>query len=176
MSHDIPQHTDRFDEEFLPLARTEDLILTQAKGETLVYDARTHHIHHLNSVSVAIWNACDGRRSIGDIERQLRDDHVIPDSGQSVTYGLQLLLEANLLQNRAKQRTAISRRKVSKMIVGGAVPAIISISAPKASASFSVDPDGPSGSQCYSDSHCPPYHFCTWVESMADLPGDCLLA
>ena len=172
MSQDVPQHVNRFDDGYLPTARTEDLVVTHSTDETLVYDELSHHIHRLNAVSTAVWNACDGRRTVNSIANHLRSEHRMPASDQSVRLALQLLLEANLLQTTT-QPTAISRRKVSKMIAAGAVPAIISISAPRASAAFSVDPDG-SGPQCYSNSHCLPYQFCTWVESMGDLPGDCL--
>ena len=55
-----------------PRARVTDLVITEAAGEVLVYDQVTHHIHHLNRMSVVVWRLCDGRRTADDLVRLAR--------------------------------------------------------------------------------------------------------
>ncbi|HET8634386.1 MAG TPA: PqqD family protein, partial [Gemmatimonadales bacterium] len=47
----------------VPAARVTDLIVSKTSNDLLVYDQRTHHIHHLNEAAAAIWRMCDGQRS-----------------------------------------------------------------------------------------------------------------
>ena len=79
MAQDVPRHTNRFEEEYLPMARTDDLVITRSRDEMLVYDQRAHHIHHLNPVAAAVWHHCDGHTPIQSIslETGTRADHVL---------------------------------------------------------------------------------------------------
>jgi hypothetical protein len=45
-----------------------DLVTTTAAAEVLVYDQRSHHIHHLNPITSAVWRACDGARTQPEVE------------------------------------------------------------------------------------------------------------
>lgn len=119
----------------VPAARTTDLVITQSGDEVLVYDTAAHHIHHLNAAATSVWQRCDGHRAVADIavETGLTEE--------AVQRALRTLGDAKLLDGpladpmRGMQSRRSFMRKAA--IAGVAVPAIVSISAPSASASQS---------------------------------------
>ena len=52
-----------------PVARYQDLVITETGDELLVYDETSHQIHHLNAEAASVWRLCDGVRSIDAIAR-----------------------------------------------------------------------------------------------------------
>jgi hypothetical protein len=118
--------------ELVPAARFERLVMTEAGGEVLVYDERSHHIHRLNQASAAVWRLCDGRRTVA---------HVASETGmpvELVQVALGKLADAGLLDGElpAGMRAAgqSRRRFLTKAVVAGgvALPVLVSISAPTA--------------------------------------------
>jgi hypothetical protein len=51
-----------------PKARQDELIVERLADETLVYDRERDHVHCLGAVAGAVFDVCDGRRSVDDIQ------------------------------------------------------------------------------------------------------------
>jgi hypothetical protein len=120
----------------VPAARFENLVMTEAGGEVLVYDETSHHIHRLNQASATVWGLCDGRRTVAALASE---------SGMTVEMvqvALGKLADAMLLDGdlpAGARATGQSRRSFLRKaaIAGAAVPVIASVSAPDAAASHS---------------------------------------
>ena len=123
----------------VPAARTIDLVTTESKDEVLVYDQAVHHIHHLNASAAMVWRLCDGERTVSEIaaEAGIAED--------AVKLALRTLEDAQLLDGPLATtiRGTQSRRAFMKKaaIAGAAVPVVISVSAPSASAAKSGECD-----------------------------------
>jgi len=144
-----------------PRARVTDLVITEAAGEVLVYDQVTHHIHHLNRMSVVVWRLCDGRRTADDLVRLSRMKLGGDVDRLAVRLALTKLDEARLLDgplDHGLRVTGTSRRSlVKRAAVASAIPAIVSISAPTAAMASSdcVNPGmAPTGTGCNQDAQC----------------------
>lgn len=168
------QHAKRFEEEYLPMARTEDLVVTQSENEALVYDKRSHHIHHMGADAATVWHHSNGRRSTAIIaaESGLTHHQVV---AHLVTLGnLELLNEPVPFSIEVPRR---SRRSVAKAGIG-ALGGIISISAASAASNGScVEPNA---GDCFDHSDCCPVkrvglpdveRVC--IQNAPDLPGYC---
>jgi hypothetical protein len=121
----------------LPRARTAHLVTTRMDGETLVYDATRHHIHHLNPLAATVWGLCEGRRTVAVLARDSGLDDAV------VHLALRQLAEAGLLDGALSPAVSgfhRSRRAFMRnaTIAGVAVPMIISVSAPHAAAQSSA--------------------------------------
>jgi hypothetical protein len=127
------RHTDDLK---VPAARMVDLVTTESKDEVLVYDQAVHHIHHLNATAAKVWRLCNGERTVSEIaaEAGINVD--------AVKLALRTLEDAQLLDGPlpAAMRGTQSRRAFMKKaaVAGITVPAIVSISAPLASAQGSA--------------------------------------
>lgn len=144
-----------------PRARVTDLVITESAGEVLVYDQVTHHIHHLNRMSVVVWRLCDGRRTADDLVRLARMKLGGDVDRLAVRLALTKLDEARLLDgplDRELRLSGTSRRSlVKRAAVASAIPAIVSISAPSAAmaSSHCVNPGmSPVGTGCNQDAQC----------------------
>jgi hypothetical protein len=118
----------------VPAARTTDLVTTHSRDEVLVYDQAVHHIHHLNASAAKVWILCDGKRSIGAIAMETG---LNPDA---VKLALGTLEDAQLLDGPvpSELRSTQSRRTfMKKAAIAGAVPIIVSVTAPIAAAAAS---------------------------------------
>lgn len=119
----------------IPAARRVDLVTTEADGEVLVYDRSSHHIHHLNVTTARVWHACDGRRSVETIAAEA---NVTPDTARQA---LTKLADARLLDGPLPAGAGVagsSRRSFVKRAGVAAIPAIVSVTAPLASAHAST--------------------------------------
>ena len=110
----------------LPLAREEELVVEECDGEVLVHDLRTHKTHCLNVPAALIWRHCDGRTTSSEmaavLERELGEGNE-----ELVQFGLERLSRSSLL---TEQRVSpLSRRQ---MLTRAAilVPVVVSITAP----------------------------------------------
>ena len=50
-----------------PRPRRDGLVVQELPEETLVYDLERHKAHCLQAVAAAVWQACDGRRTVAQI-------------------------------------------------------------------------------------------------------------
>jgi hypothetical protein len=123
-----------------PKARTEDLVISHSDEEVLVYDKKVHHIHHLNNVSHAVWNLCNGRRPLAEL-RQLAEQQLgVQFDEDALRIALTKLHDIHLLSGPLPQELHLrrtSRRGFNKRTIAGATAIIVSISAPSAAAAAS---------------------------------------
>jgi hypothetical protein len=149
-------------EERMPLARTQELIVQELPDETLVYDSVTHKAHCLNKTAASIWRHCDGRSTVAETADALHELHGLPRDERIVEFTLQQFAKARLLDGPAARpvpESKMSRRELAKHVgvtVGAAavlLPLISSIVAPTAYAAASLLPTGSpctTGTQCAS--------------------------
>lgn len=131
----------------VPAMRTTELVTTASKDEVLVYDQAAHHIHHLNASAAKVWYLCDGQRSVAAIAMETG---LTPDA---VKLALRTLEDAQLLDGTlaSELRGTQSRRAfMKKATIAGAVPAIVSVTAPIAASAASGD----CGKTCTSNGQC----------------------
>jgi hypothetical protein len=126
----------------MPRARSAELVVTELEGEQLVYDLRTHKMHHLNRLSMIVWLACDGTSTSSQVLDKMRSfDRLASD--EVLWLALDQLERAQLLEGayyHVASGQGLSRRTLLKRgIVAGAVtlPVISSLLAPSAAAAGS---------------------------------------
>jgi hypothetical protein len=79
------------------MARHDHLVLTEAGGESIVYDGVTHAIHYLSPICHTIWSLCDSAQTVPAI-RQAAEARVEGDMQLDVVLmALRQLAEADLL-------------------------------------------------------------------------------
>ena len=123
----------------LPAARNADLILTATDDELIIFDVEAEQIHHLDAVSAAVWQHCDGRRSMAEVAAAATDALGARVDVDAVAIAAAKLDEARLLVE-AVAIPRMSRRIFGRRVAmagAAAVPAVVSITAPHASASAS---------------------------------------
>lgn len=139
------------DETMLPKARKDKLTVRELADETLVYDLERSKAHCLNRTAATVWQHCNGRTTLADLDRVLQAELEIDDARPLVRLALEQLSRRHLLEQpvaSASEATRRSRRDLLKKLVAAAVvlPAVMTIAAPKASAAASVS--------CRSDADC----------------------
>ncbi len=140
MSVEVSGDPGAHDDASIPAARRADLIVTESDDEVVIYDKTAKHIHHLNAVSAAVWLHCDGRRTVAEIAAAASEAIGATVDEDAMAIALDKLGEANLLTEPVTIRRTSRRRFVKKAAI--VAPAVVSITAPIASASASSCPDG----------------------------------
>jgi hypothetical protein len=143
-------------------------VVTELDGEQLVYDLRSHEMHHLNRTSTVVWRACDGDTTVEQVMDGLPelDSSTIDDV---LWLALGQLQSASLLEDTYDSPSgagSYSRRSLLKKgLVGSAValPVLSSLIAPSAIAHAS--PCGnltgrPNGCVCAADGNCTSPSIC----------------
>ena len=123
----------------LPAARNAGLILTATEDELVIYDMAVKKIHHLDAVSAAVWQHCDGRRTVAEVAVAATEALGAKVDVDAVAIAAAKLDEARLLVE-AVAIPRMSRRIFGRRVAmagAAAVPAVVSITAPHASASAS---------------------------------------
>lgn len=120
----------------VPAARFENLVMTEAEREVLVYDQSSHHMHHLNQTSATIWRLCDGQRTVADLTLETRAELGADVTDDMVVVAVAKLADANLLDgalaSELRGSTQSRRSFMRKAAVAGAVaiPTIVSTTVP----------------------------------------------
>lgn len=115
----------------IPLARRDDLVVTESGDELLVYNLESDHLHHLNPIAAAVWQRCDGHHSV---RRLIIETGATSDA---IAVALGLLREANLLTGPAdfdQPRPGVTRRRLVRTAATASaalVPVVVSVSAPR---------------------------------------------
>jgi hypothetical protein len=132
-----------------PQARTAGLTVRQLPEETLVYDLARHKAHCLNPTATLVWKLCDGSRDRAELNRAVARDMNVRDAEAIVGLALEQLAKRHLLDVTAANEgwTPVaeaaevrhSRRDALRKLVAAmvAMPAIVSLTAPKAHAQLS---------------------------------------
>ena len=140
----------------IPTARKDSLIVKELDDETLVYDTQRDKAHCLNSTAALVWKNCDGKRTVGQLRELMEKNAGAPVPEEMVWLALDQLEDFKLLEDapaKPLQLSGMSRRNLVKRIgfAAIAIPVIISISAPPASAQASGLPPG---SCCTTNANC----------------------
>lgn len=133
-----------------PLARTEQLLVIDIDGETLVYDLARQRAHCLNDVAARVWKLCDGRTSVDRIAAAVADATATAVDEDLVWYALRRLNGARLIDGLhavAPARAVTRRDLLQRMTAAGLgmlmLPTVASIVAPTTlQAQASCLPDG----------------------------------
>jgi len=139
-----------------PRAREESLIVKTLSDEVLVYDLNADKAHCLNRTAAFVWNNCDGRKSVSEITRLLREELQAPVDENVVWLALDQLEKFQLLQERAAKPANVngmSRRQLVRSLglVAISLPLITSIVAPTPAQAATLLPPG---SCCNSPNDC----------------------
>jgi hypothetical protein len=124
--------------EFLPVARSEEIITKRIDGELLVYNRLRDEAHCLNETAAAIWKRCDGRTTPNEIAELLSKEIGRTIDQRLIWLGLDELGRKHLLteiedQPGATRAFTLSRREAIRRIGLGAaiaLPVIVTITAP----------------------------------------------
>jgi hypothetical protein len=131
-----------------PRARQDGLIIERIGDELLVYDTGTSRAHSLNATSAAVFESCDGSRSVEQITEETGLD------ADAVGLALADLDKSGLLEGYAEPSERVSRRTVIRRLavagagIGVAVPVIRSITAPTPALAISASHKGSAGQPC----------------------------
>lgn len=120
----------------IPVARTDDLVIQEVPGETLIYDLKSHKAHCLNRAASLVWKHCDGGQTVEQVARKIEGELGTPFSSEAVWLALDQLERRRLLDRTVKVApgsTRISRREAVRTLgitAAVALPLITSILAP----------------------------------------------
>lgn len=118
-----------------PRRKRQGLIVQELPEETLVYDLERHKAHCLAPVAAAVWEACDGKRSVAEIAERAakRTGGAVPE--EAVWLSLRRLGRARLLEAPvalpAAGRLASRREWLKRAAMLGGL-SVLSITAPTA--------------------------------------------
>lgn len=85
--------------------RNESVTQQRLGEETLVYTSESESVHVLNKTAGFIWSLCDGKRSIREIEEEIRNNYKLEpeaDVGNDLIRVLNDLSTKNLIQSDLK--------------------------------------------------------------------------
>ncbi len=122
-----------------PKARTSNLVVQEASGETLIYDLENNKAYCLNATSSLVWKHCDGERDVVEVKEAIGRELNKPIAEEMVWLALDQLKSDDLLESFDEQGSpleGLSRRQVIRKIGLASVvalPLISSLVAPEAS-------------------------------------------
>jgi hypothetical protein len=121
-----------------PKTRERDIVIQELNDEILIYDLGLNRAFYLNQSAALVWQACDGRKDVAAIGREISQKLQTPAADEFVWLALNQLKKENLLQNADELPAdfgGLSRRQVIKRIGFSsmiALPMISSLVAPSA--------------------------------------------
>ena len=123
-----------------PLARRSEVYAENLSGEVILYDKSNNNVHSLSKIAAAVWENCDGTKSLDDLEHIVEAKFGAPIDRNVVLLALEQLEKADLMEAGSvvvPDAGLTSRREaVGKIALAGtALVATIVASAPKAHAS-----------------------------------------
>ena len=123
-----------------PLARKVDIFVENLPEEVVLYDKTNNKVHCLNKTAAAIWEGCDGTRTVDNLAHIVAAKLGTPADRKLVLLALEELEKANLVEAgtvTAPHAAFTSRRDaMGKMaLAGSALVATIVAAAPSAHAS-----------------------------------------
>jgi len=123
----------------LPQARQDGIVVRELPDEVLVYDLERHKAHCLNQTAAAVWRNCDGETTPREISFRLAREFSTPVDEDVVWLALDELGSLSLLEAPvARPGAALSRaqlvRRVGVLAAAIAVPTVLSLGVPTASA------------------------------------------
>jgi hypothetical protein len=131
-------------QENYPIARQKDIVVQQTNEEVLLYDLIDNKAYCLNETSAAIWELCDGNRSVTEMNVKLSEKMKESTSEELVWLALDQLKKEKLLTNHEtitidfngmSRRDAIRKVGFASLI---ALPVILSLHTPTSASVQSV--------------------------------------
>lgn len=124
-------------EQVVPRARKDGLVVKGLNDEVLVYDLERDKAHCLNQSAAFVWKKCNGRRTVAEVAQALGKEFKVPADEQTVWLALEQLSKFYLLEEKVARPAGmprISRRDMMRIGAAAAfaLPIIISIVAPTA--------------------------------------------
>jgi len=151
--------------ERLPLALQDNLVIRQLDDETLVYDLDRDEAHCLNHTAALIWKQCDGKTSVAQAARLLKQELGTNVDADLVWLGINQLRRFHLVEPK-KKGPAVSRRDLVLKYAPAALalPIVFSIIVPRvvdaASCGGPGAPCGGSNPPCCPGCGCDGICFC----------------
>lgn len=120
-----------------PISRKENIVVQEVDGEVLIYDLKENRAFCLNETSALVWQACDGKRTVAEINSWLGQQLNSQTDEDIVWLALDQLSKENLIEEEVKLEsfTGLPRRDAIKKIGAAsliALPVIASLAAPTA--------------------------------------------
>jgi len=131
-----------------PLARKSDIFVENLPEEVVLYDKTNNKMHCLGKTAAAVWENCDGTRSVDDLAQIVEAKFGAPADRKVVLLALEELENADLLEAGsgivANTDLPSHREAVGKIALAStALVATIVASAPAAHASHRDPPPPP---------------------------------
>src|SRR5579859_4078502 len=82
-----------------PLARSDELVVEELEGETLVYDDKNSRAHCLTGSAARVWQNCDGQHSVEELASNLDLDVYEVQRALSELDGIALLDVGPVMSN-----------------------------------------------------------------------------
>ena len=141
----------------VPKMRKNGLVVQALGDEVLVYDWDRHRAHCLSRTAAAVWEHCDGKRTLEEIAELMALEFETPVAQDVVRLGLHQLRKARLLEEPftlSSPLAAMSRREAIRRVglaAAVALPVVTSIIAPKAAQAANCRP---LGDACNGNGNC----------------------
>jgi hypothetical protein len=119
-----------------PQSRKENIVVQELEGEVLIYDLDENKAFCLNETSALVWQACDGTRTIAEINDFVGKQLSSKVNEDLVWLALDQLSRENLIRSESKIENkfgGLSRREVIKKVGLASVialPVVTSLVAP----------------------------------------------
>src|SRR5882672_8722595 len=129
----------------MPRVRQDGLVVQELADEVLVYDLARHKAHCLSPLAAAIWRACDGRTTVGEIARRVPGPSGRRLEADVVRLTLDRLAKARLFEGVMAAPPRLpqnSRRELLRRAAAIGGLSVLSLSAPTAALAVSCLPAG----------------------------------
>jgi Coenzyme PQQ synthesis protein D (PqqD) len=100
-------------------ARTNNIAVQEAAGETLIYDNEAQQAYCLNETASYIWKNCDGSNSVSDISKLVSKKFDVAYNEDFVWLAIDQLKKDSLLENSVEVTSrfdGLSRREIIKKV------------------------------------------------------------
>jgi Coenzyme PQQ synthesis protein D (PqqD) len=100
-------------------ARTSNIAVQEAAGETLIYDNEAQQAYCLNETASYIWKNCDGSKSVSDISKLVSKKFDVAYNEDFVWLAIDQLKKDSLLDNSVEVTSrfdGLSRREIIKKV------------------------------------------------------------
>jgi hypothetical protein len=100
-------------------ARTNNIAVQEAAGETLIYDNEAQQAYCLNETASYIWKNCDGLNSVSDISKLVSKKFDVAYNEDFVWLAIDQLKKDSLLENSVEVSSrfdGLSRREIIKRV------------------------------------------------------------
>ncbi|MGH8615562.1 MAG: PqqD family protein, partial [Gammaproteobacteria bacterium] len=78
-------------EQLIPAARKQGLVVQELSGEVLVFDRERNKAHCLNSTAALVWQYCDGKTSVAQLTRAIGGEIDAPVDEDVIWLGVEQL-------------------------------------------------------------------------------------